>query len=847
MNPERLERGKVVGRKIRGHIRTNVVVGATLVFTLTGGTAYALNGSNTVFSDDIANGQVKNADLAISAVNSAKIRDGGVTGADVADNSLKGADVREPTLDFTVLQRRIATACPPGKAIRAVTAAGDVTCQNSSGSVTSVDSGTGLTGGPITTSGALSIASAFRLPQDCANGEIPKSDGSGSWQCGTDQDSPGTDWHVGGNAGTTGTDFLGTTDAQPLALDVNGARALRLEPASDGTNESPNVIGGIADNSVTSGAFAATIGGGGRSDPADPATANTVTDSYGTIGGGAKNRAGDAAGTTDDMRYATVAGGVSNTAGAVRATVGGGFNNTASGATATIPGGFGNTASSNASTIGGGDGNAGSAAYTTIAGGRFNTASGDASTVGGGLQNTASGAATAVGSPAATVAGGFGNSATGVRSTVPGGSGNAAQGDFSIAGGRRAKAIHNGADVWADSSPFDFSSTAADQLSLRFTGGTRLVSSIDGSGNPASGVELPAGGTGWSTLVSGQPFDINVNGSRGLRIQPASDGTNQSPNVIGGIADNSVTSGAYGATIAGGGRQFAGSPASANRVTDALGTVGGGANNQAGDNAGGTSGVADALYPTVAGGVENRASARGGAVAGGCCNQASGQYSAVAGGESNQASGTDSAVGGGASNTASGPRATVPGGFGNTASGSFSFASGESAHATHDGSFVWGDGSNTTSSTATNSFVARASGGFTFYTGSSNATPVGATLPAASGSWTSLSDRSSKAAIRPVSGRAVLRKLQSLRIDSWRYAGERQGIRHMGPMAQGFYRAFGLGADNKHIASVDADGVSLAATKGLAQAVERQRSRLRSQGRQIESLKRAVRRLSRER
>ncbi len=38
---------------------------------------------------------------------------------------------------------------------------------------------------------------------------------------------------------------------------------------------------------------------------------------------------------------------------------------------------------------------------------------------------------------------------------------------------------------------------------------------------------------------------------------------------------------------------------------------------------------------------------------------------------------------------------------------------------------------------------------------------------------------------------------------------------HLGPMAQDFYDSFGLGSDNKGIATVDADGVALAAFRGL--------------------------------
>ncbi|MEO8740656.1 MAG: hypothetical protein ABI537_13275, partial [Casimicrobiaceae bacterium] len=42
-------------------------------------------------------------------------------------------------------------------------------------------------------------------------------------------------------------------------------------------------------------------------------------------------------------------------------------------------------------------------------------------------------------------------------------------------------------------------------------------------------------------------------------------------------------------------------------------------------------------------------------------------------------------------------------------------------------------------------------------------------------------------------------------------------IRHMGPMAQDFRAAFGLGETDTGISTVDADGVALAAIQGLNQ------------------------------
>jgi hypothetical protein len=44
-------------------------------------------------------------------------------------------------------------------------------------------------------------------------------------------------------------------------------------------------------------------------------------------------------------------------------------------------------------------------------------------------------------------------------------------------------------------------------------------------------------------------------------------------------------------------------------------------------------------------------------------------------------------------------------------------------------------------------------------------------------------------------------------------------------MAQDFFRAFGVGQDRRHISSVDADGVALAAIKGLSRELRAERKR----------------------
>ena len=56
-----------------------------------------------------------------------------------------------------------------------------------------------------------------------------------------------------------------------------------------------------------------------------------------------------------------------------------------------------------------------------------------------------------------------------------------------------------------------------------------------------------------------------------------------------------------------------------------------------------------------------------------------------------------------------------------------------------------------------------------------------------------------------------------LPLSTWSYQAQGGETRHMGPMAQDFHAAFGLGEDERYISSVDADGVTLAAIQGLYQ------------------------------
>jgi hypothetical protein len=200
----------------------------------------------------------------------------------------------------------------------------------------------------------------------------------------------------------------------------------------------------------------------------------------------------------------------------------------------------------------------------------------------------------------------------------------------------------------------------------------------------------------------------------------------------------------------------------------------------------------------------------------------------VGGGTNNTASGGGATVGGGGVNTASGSRATVPGGGFNVAAGDASFAAGFGAHANEPGTFVWADlssGSDVFPSQGLNSFSVRASGGARFV----NASGTGVQLAAGGNSWAPTSDRHAKEHFQAVDGRAILAALAGLPIETWNLRSQDPAIRHIGPMAQDFAVAFGLGEDDRHISTVDADGVAFAAIQGLSSLVQEQDAQLAAQ------------------
>jgi hypothetical protein len=88
------------------------------------------------------------------------------------------------------------------------------------------------------------------------------------------------------------------------------------------------------------------------------------------------------------------------------------------------------------------------------------------------------------------------------------------------------------------------------------------------------------------------------------------------------------------------------------------------------------------------------------------------------------------------------------------------------------------------------------------------------------------SDVNSKQDFSAVDGPSVLSRLTGLPVTTWSYKADAPGVRHMGPTAQDFYAAFGLGADDTHISPLDASGVALAGVQELNKTAQAQQAQI---------------------
>ncbi|HTY86998.1 MAG TPA: tail fiber domain-containing protein [Candidatus Acidoferrum sp.] len=619
-----------------------------------------------------------------------------------------------------------------------------------------------------------------------------------------------------------------------------------------------SVIVGGSNNLTAPLAANAFIGGGNN---------NTANNTHATIGGGDYNVASSwstvSGGEANQSlaEFCTVAGGRFNQSAGTYASVGGGYNNISTGDHATVAGGFSNASGSTDSAVGGGSNNS-------------ILANSDGSVIGGGQQNS-------IGSNTgtATIAGGLVNtieSGSGF-SSIAGGTGNLIQGGaiYCAIGGGYFNTIQINAANALIGGGHDNTIESAWHSTIG-GGGLNVIqtnaydSTIAGGGYNTiqAGAHSSAIGGGDNNIIQASSTLSSIGGGEQNNI-----GTNSGASTISGGWYNAVESNAGSSSIAGG---------NGNRIqTGAVyGDIGGGYANIIQNNSdysviaggGANTVVLGASASAIGGGVNNTASGNAATIPGGNANVASGDSSLAAGSYSTASGFISTALGEGV--VASGRAAVAIGSF-TAATNPFSMAAGREAQANHSGSFVWADSQDAAfASTADNQFSIRAAGGVRLNTdtsmffgnqtrqmlnlwgaeygvgvqasteyfrtssgfswfkgglhndGQNNPGTGGTEMMrlnsgglTVNGTFVSASDRNRKENFQPVSSGEVLVKVAALPVTRWNYKDD-TGTTHIGPMAQDFFAAFGVGPDDKHIATVDADGVALAAIQGLNEKLE---------------------------
>jgi hypothetical protein len=435
------------------------------------------------------------------------------------------------------------------------------------------------------------------------------------------------------------------------------------------------------------------------------------------------------------------------------------------------------------------------------------------------------------------VAGGYTNTASGDYSTVPGGYANAASGFASSAMGFQSIASGYAATAMG------FFSLASGNYSTAMG-----ASYATGYGSIAMGFQASATGTNSAAL--GYLCQATNNYATALGYQ----------SIAGGFASTAI-----GVSTANGDYSTAlGSSVASNYLSTAMGD-------------------------SIAGGQVSTAMGFG-SFAGGDYSIAGG-YNSAASGNSATAFGTSYAGGNNSTalgfSTANGYCSTAAGNSAATGADDC-FAAGYRAQAIHTGTFVWADQSQVAyfSSTAQNQFLIRATGGVGIglnnpaaalhVASQSTGTPqvevtqqnssdsvrirmesggnlgwemdvaagaspqlqfwyIGAAGPrmtvdtsgnVSAHSFNSTSDRNAKENFQSVNVCDVLEKVAALPITRWDFKDD-SSTPHIGPMAQDFHAAFNVGTDDRHIATVDEDGVALAAIQGLNQKLDEKDAEIR--------------------
>ncbi len=112
------------------------------------------------------------------------------------------------------------------------------------------------------------------------------------------------------------------------------------------------------------------------------------------------------------------------------------------------------------------------------------------------------------------------------------------------------------------------------------------------------------------------------------------------------------------------------------------------------------------------------------------------------------------------------------------------------------------------------------------------------TFHAGTTNWACSSDRNLKDNFNPVNTAQVLEAVARMPVTTWTMKGST--IRQMGPTAQDFYAAFKLGTSDKSINNTDAQGVALAAIKGMYEKNRALESQVKTLEARLVALEKAV-------
>jgi hypothetical protein len=463
--------------------------------------------------------------------------------------------------------------------------------------------------------------------------------------------------------------------------------------------------------------------------------------------------------------------------GIVGATIGGGGATNFSGAAYT------NSVTGNFGTVGGGLWNVAGADYATVAGGGYNSATGLAATVAGGAQNTASAQTSTVGgggnntasAEGATVSGGYFNTNKGTYATVGGGNQNFASGkDATVSGGLANQATNLYATV-----PGGFANLAGGIAS--FAAGQQAQALHQGSF-----VWADSQNATFASTISNQ---FNVRAGNGLRVSDGGTNGNIVLQPLGafGAGYQAINFNGYYDQSLSAEQRFNSNKTRWRMVVDQRGAT----DLMTIDNFSGA-GVTNLVAITTSGSVGIGTNAP---------SQLLHLVDTPGHGEGME---IDSSINGHSpaiylNHTGAGGHNFRIASYGDATGSSFRIRD-DTPGFNADRFFIDTNG-NVGIGTITPTNKLHVAGG------------VSATA------FVSTSDRNAKENFRPVSPQAVLDKVASLPISTWNFKDLHDG-RHMGPMAQDFYAAFGLGGSDTTITTVDPDGVALAAIQGLNQKVE---------------------------